>query len=109
MLFFLLTAKRPFLRCSLWLWPERSRHQASAQRISDGSWAVGRWLPVAVAISEQGHAYAQWFPAANQIVLRVWSKGVGPVLVTPLPGYAACRTHRLEWTAGTRLAVRPVG
>ena len=64
---------------------------------------------VAVAISEQAHAYAQWFPAANQIVLRVWSKGVGPVLVTPLLGYAACRTHRLEWSAGTRLAVRPVG
>lgn len=26
---------------------------------------------VAVAISEQGHAYAQWFPAADQTALRV--------------------------------------
>ena len=64
---------------------------------------------VAVAISEQGHAYAQWFPAADQTALRVWSKGVGPALATPLPESGACRTHRLEWSAGTRLAVRPVG
>lgn len=100
-LFYLLTAKSPAPRCSLWSWPERSRHRASAQQISVGSWVADRWLPIAAANSEQGHAYAQCFPAADQTALRVWWKGVGPVLVTPLPESAACRTHRLEWSAGT--------
>ncbi|WP_457468134.1 DUF7660 family protein [Pseudomonas sp. TE21394] len=36
-LFYLLAAKPPVPRCSPWSWPERSRHQASAQRISVGS------------------------------------------------------------------------
>ena len=48
-LFYLLTAKPPVLHCSLWSWPERSGHRASAQQISAGSWAVGRWLPIAAA------------------------------------------------------------
>lgn len=109
MLFYLLTAKPPFLRCSLWSWPERSKHQASAQQISVGSWAVGRWLPVAVAISERRHVYAQWFPAADQTALRVWSKAAGLVQAAPLPEYAVYRTHRLGWSAGTRPAVQPVG
>lgn len=63
---------------------------------------------VAVAISEQGHAYAQWFPAADQTALRVWSKGVGPALATPLPESGACRTHRLGWSAETPPGVQPL-
>ena len=63
---------------------------------------------VAVAISEQGHAYAQWFPAADQTALRVWLQAVGPVLAAPLPEYAACRTHRLGWSGDTHPGVRPV-